>query len=83
MHSGPRSGEKMNAQLNRELPNPAMAVQALVAEHGLVRVALALAALIARPRRHAKRAWDADLPDRVRRDIGLEPLPRARNYWEL
>ena len=58
------------------------AVQAVVAEYGLVRVALALAGLIARPGRRA-RIWEGDMPDRMRRDIGLHPLPPARNYWEL
>ncbi len=73
----------MNADVNRNVATPAAAVQALVAEHGLVRVALALAALVARPRLHLVQASEADLPDRVRRDIGLEPVPRGRNWWEL
>ena len=72
----------MNAQVNRDFVSPAQAVQALVAEYGLVRVALALAGMIARPGRRA-RVWEADMPDRMRRDIGLHPLPPARNYWEL
>lgn len=57
-------------------------MQALVAEFGLVRVMVALAGLAVRPARRA-RVGDADLPDRMRRDIGLAPLPPARNYWEL
>lgn len=72
----------MNAQVNRDYPTPALAVQALVAEYGLVRVALALAGLVARRRPVAAR-HEADMPDRMRRDIGLEPLPARRNYWEL
>lgn len=72
----------MNAQVNREFPTPALAVQALVAEYGLVRVALALAGLMARRRRVATR-HEADMPDRMRRDIGLDPLPTRRSYWEL
>ncbi len=72
----------MNAQVNPETPAPAIALQALVAEHGLVRVALALAALIAR-RRAPPRRYDADLSDRIRRDIGLSPLPESRKYWDL
>jgi hypothetical protein len=58
-------------------------VQALVAEHGLVRVALALAALVARRRIPRARVREADLPDRMLRDIGLDPLTRGRNWWEL
>jgi hypothetical protein len=72
----------MNAQVNRDFVSPAQAVQAVVAEYGLVRVALALAGLIARPGRRA-RIWEGEMPDRMRRDIGLHPLPPARNYWEL
>jgi len=72
----------MNAQVNHDFPTPSVAVRALVAEYGLVRVALALAAMIARPRGVTRR-YDADISDRMRRDIGLEPLPASRNYWEL
>lgn len=78
----------MNAQVNidtrvtRDLATTAAAVQAVVAEHGIIRVALALAALAAR-RRGSARLWEGDLPDRLRRDIGLDPLPPSRNWWEL
>lgn len=72
----------MNAQVNRTVPSPGVAVQALVAEYGIVRVALALAAHIARRRGTAER-WEADLSNHVRRDIGLGPLPQGRRYWEL
>ncbi|WP_347310412.1 hypothetical protein [Defluviimonas sp. SAOS-178_SWC] len=68
--------------MSPEIPQPAIALQALVAEHGLVRVALALAALIAR-RRPPPRRYDADLSDRIRRDIGLVPRPESRKYWDL
>jgi len=80
MRSGP--GDRMNAEMNRDLPTPALAVQALVAEHGLVQVALALAGHIARRWRRPARVREADLPDRMRRDIGLPPLPPSRNWWE-
>lgn len=73
----------MNAQLNRDFAGPAQAVQALVAEYGLVRVALALAGLIARPASRRARIWEGDMPDRFRRDIGLEALPPSRKYWDL
>ncbi|MFN3295014.1 MAG: hypothetical protein ACK414_16470, partial [Gemmobacter sp.] len=77
------SREKMNAQLNHEFASPAQAVQALVAEHGLLRVALALAGLVASPAGHRARVREGDIPDRLRRDIGLEPLPPARSHWDL
>ncbi|WP_413876497.1 hypothetical protein [Albidovulum sp.] len=73
----------MNAQVNRDFATPAAGVRALVAEFGTVRVALALAGLVARRRVRAARVWEDDMPDRMRRDIGLEPLPRLRNYWDL
>ena len=72
----------MNAEVNPEHRPPTVAVQALVAEYGLIRVALALAGLIAR-RRAVPRRHEADLSDRVRRDIGLAPLPESRKYWDL
>lgn len=73
----------MNAQLNRDFVRPAQAVQALVAEHGLPQVALALARLVARPAGRRARIQEGDVPDRLRRDIGLEALPPARNHWEF
>jgi len=72
----------MNAQINRDVPAVVAAVQALVAEFGLVRVAAALAGQALRPARRARRA-ETDLSDHVRRDIGLLPEPPRRNYWEL
>lgn len=79
---GVRLCEMMNAQVNPETSPPAIALQALVAEHGLVRVALALAGLVARRRRPPK-SYEADISDRIRRDIGLSPLHASRKYWDL
>lgn len=73
----------MNAEVNRSFPSPAVAVQALVAEYGAIRVALALAGLVARRRPDAARVSDADLSDRMRSDIGLDPLPLARDWREF
>ncbi|MCB2117338.1 MAG: hypothetical protein KDE00_13840 [Rhodobacteraceae bacterium] len=72
----------MNAEMNRDLPTVSVAVQSLVKEFGLVRVTLALAGLAVSPGRRA-RVWDQDLPDHLRRDIGLWPVPPTRNYWDL
>lgn len=72
----------MNAEVNPEHRPPAVAVQAPVAEYGLIRVALALAGLIAR-RRAVPQRYEADLSYRVRRDIGLMPLPESRKYRGL
>ena len=73
----------MNAQVNRDFATPAAGVRALVAEFGTLRVVLALADLLARRPVRAARVWEGDMPDRIRRDIGLELLPRPRNYWDL
>ncbi len=73
----------MNAQVNRDFATPAAGVRALVAEFGTVRVALALAGLLARPRPRVRRVSDADISDRIRRDIGLPPVPRSRDWREL
>jgi hypothetical protein len=73
----------MNAQVNRDFATPAAGVRALVAEFGTVRVALALAGLWARPRPRVRRVSDADLSDRIRRDIGLPPIPERRDWRRL
>ena len=73
----------MNAQVNRDFATPAAGVRALVAEFGTLRVVLALAGLLARRPVRAARVWEGDMSDRIRRDIGLELLPRPRNYWDL
>ena len=69
--------------MNRDFATPAAGVRALVAEFGTVRVALALAGLLARPRPRVRRVSDADISDRIRRDIGLPPVPRSRDWREL
>lgn len=73
----------MNAELNRDFAAPSEVLRNLVAEHGRVRVVLALAGLLARRSRPRRQLLEGDIPDRMRRDIGLEPLPRMRNYWDL
>lgn len=73
----------MNAQVNRDFATPAAGVRALVAEFGTLRVVLALAGLLARRPVRAARVWEGDMPDRIRRDIGLPPVPRGRDCWEL
>lgn len=75
--------DTMNAHLTPEDRSPLLALEALVARHGLVRVALALAGLAARRAERSHVRNETDLPDRLRRDIGLEKLPESRRYWQL
>lgn len=58
------------------------AVAALVHRYGLLTVVAAALRLAFRRNRNRPR-YDADLPNRLRRDIGLEPVSRGRVYWEL
>ncbi|MCB2110159.1 MAG: hypothetical protein H6895_06900 [Defluviimonas sp.] len=72
----------MNAELTPRT-TPATAVRTLVAEYGLLRVALALAGHVAQRRAPNPRRRSSDLSDHLRRDIGLGLHERGRNYWEL
>ena len=58
------------------------AVAVLVHRYGLVAVVAAAVSLAFRQNRN-RRLYEADLPNHLRRDIGLEPLSRGRAYWEL
>ena len=58
------------------------ALAVLVQRYGIVRVALAFVNVAFR-RRRVSRNYVADLPNRLRRDIGLEPVERGKAYWEL
>lgn len=59
---------------------PETILSALVAEHGALRVLLALASTLVRQNRAPPRLRARDLPEHLRRDIGLSPdfrsLPR-------
>ena len=73
----------MNIDSELEYPSPVRVIDALVARHGLMRVALALAAFPLRSGSRVRRAYVDDLPDRLRRDIGLEPRPESRRHWDV
>lgn len=73
----------MNIELRGDLPGPALAVRALVAEYGAVRVVLALIRHLAGRRALARRIRETELSDHIRRDIGLDPQAQGRRYWEL
>ncbi len=85
MPSGIRLSDTMNAQLIPVCPDDRphiRAVETLVARYGLVSIALAVANIALRRKQTARR-FDTDLPDRLRRDIGLPPLAPSRRHWEL
>lgn len=68
----------MNAILNEQSLRPADLLADLIERHGPWRVLAALAALLVR-RAGARRPMHADdLPDHLRRDIGMSDLPPRR-----
>ncbi|MEZ5777936.1 MAG: hypothetical protein R3E44_06200 [Paracoccaceae bacterium] len=73
----------MNIDVEFEQRSPVRVIDALVARHGLVHVALVLAGLPFRKGRKTGQLQIEDLPDRLRRDIGLEPTPRSRRHWDV
>ncbi len=73
----------MNAELRSDLPGPAMAIRALVADYGAIRVVLALIRHLAVQRVLERRIRETELSDHIRRDIGLDPRTQGRRYWEL
>ena len=73
----------MNAELRSDLPGPAMAIRALVADYGAIRVVLALIRHLALQRVLERRIRETELSDHIRRDIGLDPRTQGRRYWEL
>ena len=73
----------MNAELNRDLAGPAMAIRALVADYGAIRVVLVLLRHLAGRRLPERRIREIELSDHIQRDIGLDPRTQGRRYWEL
>lgn len=77
----------MNAELTAKDLHPpvvsaAEAIDRLVAEHGSIRVLVAVArALVSRNRSRPRNP--GDLSDHLRRDVGLWPEPKSPRYWEL
>jgi hypothetical protein len=68
----------MNAILNEQNLRPADLLADLIERHGPWRVVAALAALLLRRAREPRPTRDIDLPDHLRRDIGLSDLPPRR-----
>lgn len=62
---------------------PFALLDALIARHGVVPMILFLLAAHRRARRRARLPDAADLPDSLRRDIGLSPLAEAHRPGPL
>ena len=70
----------MNAIRYQDHNPPSVAVEKLIAEHGLRPILVAVLAFAIRPRLRY-RTPDV-LSDHLRRDIGLGSLPERRNHWD-
>ena len=73
----------MHVQIHRDEKPPSVAIAALIARHGLLRIMLTVLAASLRVRRRRPVLSPADLPDRLRRDIGLPPERRSPRYWDI
>lgn len=72
---------QMNAAVLHRKQAPDLAVEKLISEYGLRPVLLSVVVLIFRRRKSARTNVE-DLPDHIRQDIGLPPVPEQRNYWD-
>ena len=73
----------MNARIYRDEKPPSVAIAALVARHGFLRIMLSV--LLVSLSRDARKPVlsESDLPDRLRRDIGLPPEAASPRYWDI
>lgn len=71
----------MNAIVKNNEITPTVALQLLVAEHGVWTVLRAFLAVFLAPKRETVRL--DSLSPHMRRDMGLPPLEGPRKYWEL
>lgn len=85
MPPGIRPSDTMTAHFTPVRPDDrphVRAIEALIARHGVFRVALAVVNVAFR-RRPVARRFETDLSRHIRRDIGLGPDGRGRAYWDL
>ena len=62
---------------------PASDLGALLDRHGPARVIAALALALLRRARRPKQVRAADLPDYIRRDVGMTWDPPSPRHWDL
>ena len=72
----------MNVELHLEPRPPAAALEDLISLHGPLRVSAALLRVLAARLRPSRRRSAEDLSNRLRRDIGLDPLGKSPEYWK-
>ncbi|MDH5529640.1 MAG: hypothetical protein OEY05_06340 [Paracoccaceae bacterium] len=73
----------MNAQIYRDEKPPSVAIAALVARHGFMRIMLSVLAVSLRRDARKPVLSQSDLPERLRRDIGLPPEEVSPRYWDI
>jgi hypothetical protein len=73
----------MNAILNSDETTPLVAMESLVAKHGVWTVLVAFAALLVRRKGKEDHVQLDHLSPYLRRDLGLPPVEHVRQYWEL
>lgn len=71
----------MNAAILRNKPRPDLDIENLIAEYGKRSVLRAVFASVLRRKTTTTRDYADDLPNHLRKDIGLDPRPQTRNYW--
>ncbi len=75
------SCDQMNALVNKDETTPSVAMELLVARHGVWVVLVAFVALLIRPKREVVQL--DDLSPHLRKDMGLPPIEQPRKHWEL
>lgn len=73
----------MNATSLHNQNPPKVEVEKLIAQYGLRPILMSVLAFAVVRRRKVPRRDPSILPDHLRRDIGLNPMPKTKNYWDL
>ena len=73
----------MNANMHAEENLTPATIEMLIARPGVWRILRAVAAALVRRERKALMVFDHELPDYMRRDIGLMPEPKSLRHWDV
>jgi len=73
----------MILRMHVENTSTVAAIDALIARHGSLRVALAFVVALLRGGTRKPRVKVETLSEHLRRDIGLAPSERGRTWWEI
>ncbi len=75
---------KMNMQSQAEENLPSAVLRMLIARHGVWRILRDLAvALVRRDGKPGPALFDSDMSARLRRDVGLPPVPDSPRHWDI